>query len=228
MAPEQLRGEPVTERSDQYSAAAVLFEAASGRRWKTLEVVGRRQLARRPPADDPPAPTRAGRGSRAALEHDAGGAPHFRSGAVPSRATPHGRRRGPRRRGPVEVGVRRSPHVRPTQRPSGPRGTAVHRGRRTRRRPWSVGGGVCGHRSVPLPELVTRPLSQRQELARFLSRRGPLRRAAGPRRRPGGVGKSRTTGRWTAPTPRPGRFDREPSAPDDSFVRGRRRSASPG
>lgn len=38
MAPEQLRGEPATERSDQYSAAAVLFEAASGRRWKALEV----------------------------------------------------------------------------------------------------------------------------------------------------------------------------------------------
>ncbi len=37
MAPEQLRGEPVTERSDQYSAAAVLYEAASGRRWKALD-----------------------------------------------------------------------------------------------------------------------------------------------------------------------------------------------
>jgi len=37
MAPEQLRGEPATERSDQYSAAAVLFEAATGRRWKALE-----------------------------------------------------------------------------------------------------------------------------------------------------------------------------------------------
>lgn len=37
MAPEQLRGEPATERSDQYSAAAVLFEAASGRRWKALD-----------------------------------------------------------------------------------------------------------------------------------------------------------------------------------------------
>jgi serine/threonine protein kinase len=37
MAPEQLRGEPATERSDQYSAAAVLYEAASGRRWKGLE-----------------------------------------------------------------------------------------------------------------------------------------------------------------------------------------------
>ena len=37
MSPEQLRGEPATERSDQYSAAAVLYEAATGRRWKALE-----------------------------------------------------------------------------------------------------------------------------------------------------------------------------------------------
>jgi len=37
MAPEQLRGEPATERSDQYSAAAVLFEAATGRRWTALD-----------------------------------------------------------------------------------------------------------------------------------------------------------------------------------------------
>ena len=37
MAPEQLRGEPATERSDQYSAAAVLFEAATGRRWQALD-----------------------------------------------------------------------------------------------------------------------------------------------------------------------------------------------
>ena len=37
MAPEQLRGEPATERSDQYSAAAVLFEAATGRRWKAID-----------------------------------------------------------------------------------------------------------------------------------------------------------------------------------------------
>lgn len=37
MAPEQLRGEPATGRSDQYSAAAVLFEAATGRRWQALD-----------------------------------------------------------------------------------------------------------------------------------------------------------------------------------------------
>lgn len=37
MAPEQLRGEPATERADQYSAAAVLFEAATGRRWKAID-----------------------------------------------------------------------------------------------------------------------------------------------------------------------------------------------
>ena len=37
MAPEQLRGESATEQSDQYSAAAVLYEAASGRRWKALD-----------------------------------------------------------------------------------------------------------------------------------------------------------------------------------------------
>jgi len=40
MAPEQLRGEPATERSDQYSAAAVLFEAATGRSWRALEAPG--------------------------------------------------------------------------------------------------------------------------------------------------------------------------------------------
>ncbi|HMU60648.1 MAG TPA: serine/threonine-protein kinase [Gemmatimonadales bacterium] len=37
MAPEQLRGESATVRSDQYSAAAVLFEAATGRRWQALD-----------------------------------------------------------------------------------------------------------------------------------------------------------------------------------------------
>jgi len=37
MSPEQLRGEPATERSDQYSAAAVLYNAASGKEWKALE-----------------------------------------------------------------------------------------------------------------------------------------------------------------------------------------------
>lgn len=40
MAPEQLRGEPATERSDQYSAAAVLFEAATGRKWKAVDAPG--------------------------------------------------------------------------------------------------------------------------------------------------------------------------------------------
>jgi hypothetical protein len=37
MAPEQLRGEPATERSDQYSGAAVLYQAASGRQWTALD-----------------------------------------------------------------------------------------------------------------------------------------------------------------------------------------------
>jgi len=36
MSPEQLAGDPATERSDQYSGAAVLYEAACGRRWKAL------------------------------------------------------------------------------------------------------------------------------------------------------------------------------------------------
>lgn len=34
MAPEQLLGEPATERSDQYSGAAVLYQAACGRPWR--------------------------------------------------------------------------------------------------------------------------------------------------------------------------------------------------
>ena len=34
MAPEQMLGEPATERSDQYSGAAVLYQAACGRLWK--------------------------------------------------------------------------------------------------------------------------------------------------------------------------------------------------
>lgn len=37
MAPEQLRGESATERSDQYSAAAVVYQAATGREWKPLD-----------------------------------------------------------------------------------------------------------------------------------------------------------------------------------------------
>lgn len=37
MAPEQLRGEPASERSDQYSAAAVAYQAATGREWKALD-----------------------------------------------------------------------------------------------------------------------------------------------------------------------------------------------
>ena len=37
MAPEQLRGESAGERSDQYSVAAVLYEAATGRQWKALD-----------------------------------------------------------------------------------------------------------------------------------------------------------------------------------------------
>ncbi len=41
MAPEQLRGEHAGERADQYSAAAVLFEAASGRQWKALDAPGK-------------------------------------------------------------------------------------------------------------------------------------------------------------------------------------------
>jgi hypothetical protein len=41
MAPEQLYGEPATERSDQYSAAAVLYEAAKGQRWKALDAPAR-------------------------------------------------------------------------------------------------------------------------------------------------------------------------------------------
>ena len=41
MAPEQLRGESATDRADQYSAAAVLFEAASGRQWKALDTPGK-------------------------------------------------------------------------------------------------------------------------------------------------------------------------------------------
>jgi serine/threonine protein kinase len=36
MAPEQLKGRPATDRSDQYAAAAVLYEAATGRPWETL------------------------------------------------------------------------------------------------------------------------------------------------------------------------------------------------
>ncbi len=36
MSPEQLRGEPATERSDQYSGAAVLYQAACGRPWKAI------------------------------------------------------------------------------------------------------------------------------------------------------------------------------------------------
>lgn len=41
MAPEQLRGAVATERSDQYSAAAVLYQAATGRDWKALDVPGK-------------------------------------------------------------------------------------------------------------------------------------------------------------------------------------------
>jgi len=41
MAPEQLRGEPATQHADQYSAAAVLFEAACGRQWKALDAPAR-------------------------------------------------------------------------------------------------------------------------------------------------------------------------------------------
>jgi len=36
MAPEQLKGRPATAQSDQYAAAAVLYEAATGRAWETL------------------------------------------------------------------------------------------------------------------------------------------------------------------------------------------------
>jgi len=36
MSPEQLKGRPATDRSDQYAAAAVLYEAATGRPWDTL------------------------------------------------------------------------------------------------------------------------------------------------------------------------------------------------
>ena len=36
MAPEQLRGAPVTPRTDLYSLAMVLYQAASGRRWDSL------------------------------------------------------------------------------------------------------------------------------------------------------------------------------------------------
>jgi serine/threonine protein kinase len=36
MAPEQLRGAPVTPRTDLYAVAMVLFEATTGRRWDTL------------------------------------------------------------------------------------------------------------------------------------------------------------------------------------------------
>jgi hypothetical protein len=41
MAPEQLAGRPATERSDQYSAAAVLYQAATGRAWETLDTPSR-------------------------------------------------------------------------------------------------------------------------------------------------------------------------------------------
>ena len=36
MAPEQLRGEPATQRTDIYAVGMVLFEACMGRRWATL------------------------------------------------------------------------------------------------------------------------------------------------------------------------------------------------
>jgi TolB-like protein len=41
MAPEQLAGRPGTERSDQFSAAAVLYQAATGRSWETLDTPSR-------------------------------------------------------------------------------------------------------------------------------------------------------------------------------------------
>ena len=97
--------------ADQYSAAAVLFEAASGRQWKALDAPGKANWRGVPDVAGAGASSGAGGAARGALAIDAGHAGGARQGAAPPATAGGERLRSPSGRSswPSRAGSRSFP-----------------------------------------------------------------------------------------------------------------------